>query len=468
MGIANGSVLRWLYFLAASILLTLSSVVPQRGFAQTINAAPQGDNAVWLSGTTIMGSSAIIDANAFTGDICAKIAAALTSTSFPAGGVIDARGALPAGMTHQVCANSPSSGLVSQPPAATILLPAGTIILPVPWVLANQTRIIGEGRQQTSISAETTMNGTMLFSGSVLIQMGSSSWCPSTGCTGIVVSEMFLEGFGSVLPNLDAIDNSFAGEFSRVEHVTVSDFTGNGLLIKGAVVGGLADNSGPYSDLAIGNTNAGPTPTTACITLEAQTRGIHGLTCTSNATPLAGIYLDGSGNTIEDVHFEGVQDAILVGSQEVAAGNTVINITGVDGGNSGPVTNDIHISSHTQVGGAANVSGLTLEGIAPYGVIMQYTVQDDLTGINVPKTDNVALYALGSPFGSGYTLFSTSPTPSTTVPGLPTWGVGVTSIGTNQSCNTPGALYSNTAGGSNTTVFVCTESTGTLSWQPIA
>lgn len=474
MGIGNSSAFKCLLLSITVILLALYSVAPEAANAQTINKAPQGDNAVWLNGTTIDGSSAIIDASAFSGaDICAKIAAALTTTtSFPPGGVIDARGAFPAGTTRQVCANSPSSGLTSQPPAATILLPAGTIILPVPWVLANQTRIIGEGRQQTTISTETTMSGSTTFSGSALIQMGSSSWCPSTGCTGIVVAEMFLEGNGSsITATVDGIDNAFAGEFSQVESVTISDFTGNGLLIQGAVASGLADSSGPYSDLTISNINADPTSTTACITIEAQTHGIHGLTCTSNATPTAGVYLDGSGNTIEDMHFEGVVAGILVGSQHVAAANSIINISGVDGGNSGPVTYDVQISSNTQTGGAPNVSDLTLVAISPYGTIKDYVVQDNLTGINIPKTDNVALYALGDPFGSGYTLFSTSPvTPSSSVPtnGLPTWGVGGSTLGATESCNTPGALYSNTSGGSGSTVFVCTESTGTLSWQPIA
>jgi hypothetical protein len=475
MKIANSSAFKCSFFSATVILLALYSVGPETAHAQTINSAEQGDNAVWLNSTHIAGSSAFIDASAFTTatDICAKIAAALTTTaSFPAGGVIDARGAFPTGTTRQVCANSPSSTLTSQPPAATILLPAGTIILPVPWVLADQTRIIGEGREQTTISTETTSNGSKNFSGSALIQMGSSSWCPSTGCTGVVVAEMFLEGNGSVLTaTVDGIDNAFAGEFSQVESVTVSDFTGNGLLVQGAVASGLADNSGPYSNLAISNISGDPTSTTSCIDLEAQTHGIHGLTCTSNGNPTAGIYLDGSGNTIEDVHFEGVIAGVLVGSQHVAAADSIINISGVDGGNSGPVTYDIQISSNTQSGGAPNVSDLTLIAISPFGTIKSYVVQDNLTGINIPKTDNVALYALGDPFGSGYTLFSTSPvTPSSSVPtnGLPTWGVGTTNLGTTDSCDTPGALYSNTSGGSGSTVFVCTESTGTLSWQPIS
>jgi len=90
-------------------------------------------------------------------------------------------------------------------------------------------------------------------------------------------------------------------------------------------------------------------------------------------------------------------------------------------------------------------------------------VKDDLTGIDIPKADNVALYALGETFGGGYTLFGATPVTPGTTAGLPTWGVGVTNVGS-ETCNTPGALYSNTSGGTGSTIFVCTAA---LTWQSI-
>jgi hypothetical protein len=477
MKIADRLAVRSMVLSAIWIFSLWCATAPQRASAQTVTGSQKlGDNAIWTNSTTITGSSAFIDASVFSGtDICAKIANALSSSSFPAGGVLDARAVLTGSLG--TCASSPSD-LLSSPPAATILLPAGVITLPDTWVLGNQMRIIGEGRGQTTITPSSTFSTSK---GSALLQMGSSSCTTTSPCTGIVISELWVQGnTGETVP-ADGIDNPYAGAFSYVEHATVSYFTGNGLLIEGAVASSgsntyLADGSGPYSDLIISNVSTGTsaaTASTTCINLQAQTRGIHGLTCTANGSPTAGSYLDGSNNTIEDVHFEGVITGVLVGSQHVAAGNSVINVSGADG--SGPVDYDIQVSSNTQTGGSPNVSDLTLEGISPYGFIKDFVVLDNLTGVSIPKADNVALYALGNSFGSGYSLFSTTPvTPSSSVPtnGLPTWGVGGTNLGsTTETCNTPGALYSNTAGGTGSTVFVCTEATqsgGQPTWQPIA
>ena len=472
MRISKSPACEWL-LLSVFIFLAAYATAPGSVSAQTINNSVQGANAVWGYNSTaakeeVYGSLSAIDASVFAGsDICAQIANALGSANLAPGGVVDARGSL--AVTSGTCVKSPSEIVTTQ--QVTILLPAGTIKLPHTWVLGNRTRLIGEGRNLTTIAPTSSFSTSL---GNSLIQMGSSTLCSSAApCTGVVISELWIQGSTSETVPADGVDNSYAGAFSYLEHVTITNFTGNGLLIQGAIAGSdLADGSGPYVDLIISNVSTGvsaATATTTCINLQAQTGGIHGLTCTANAVPTAGIYLDGSNNTIKDVHIEGVIAGILVGSHHAAVANIVESISGVDG--SGNVTNDVEISN-AQTGGVNNVSDLTLMGISPYGHIVNYVVLDQLTGISISKTDNVALYALGDGLGSGYTLFSTSPvTPSTTVPtnGLPTWGVGTTTLGTTDSCNIPGALYSNTSGsGSLATVFVCTESTGTLSWQPIA
>jgi hypothetical protein len=70
---------------------------------------------------------------------------------------------------------------------------------------------------------------------------------------------------------------------------------------------------------------------TACVKIQAQTRGLHNLTCTSNSNtanqgggewPSAAIYLDSYNTTIENVHVEGFYDAIVVGDFADGQGGT--------------------------------------------------------------------------------------------------------------------------------------------------
>jgi len=72
--------------------------------------AQLGDNAVWASGTSIQGSGAFVDAAAFCGslgssscsgpnfDFCAVLKTALSNLTMlsPPGGIVDARGVVPA------------------------------------------------------------------------------------------------------------------------------------------------------------------------------------------------------------------------------------------------------------------------------------------------------------------------------------------------------------------------------------
>jgi hypothetical protein len=61
------------------------------------------------------------------------------------------------------------------------------------------------------------------------------------------------------------------------------------------------------------------------VQLRAATRGLHGITVTTRSSqsdpsdqPLAGIYLDASNNAIEDAHFEGFYDGIVVGANKTS------------------------------------------------------------------------------------------------------------------------------------------------------
>ena len=304
-----------------------------------------------------------------------------------------------------------------------------------------------------------------------MIDFGSSALC-GTQCSSIGLSGVTLDGQGQAV---NGVVNNNAGELSYVRDTTIKCVEGAGSTGAGLYIGSGANNSGPYRDLWIfaggtgvcsqGNANTN----TACVRIAgASTRGVHGITCTANGTPYAGIYLDGSNNTIEDAHFEGVVDGIAVGDSGPAASNVVLNITGGGGGStSGPIDNIVHICSSTSTatpcstssGPVTDLSLLSIAGNqAQYHAV--YMVVDNVTGTSIPAPawpgqGFVGLYALGEPIGSGYSRFVTNTVASSTSV-TPTWGVGTTVPGS--TCTDQnGSLFSNTSGtnGGLNTLFVC-------------
>jgi len=187
----------------------------------------------------------------------------------------------------------------------------------------------------------------------------------------------------------------------------------------------------------------------ACVQiLNAETRGIHGITCTLDGTPLAGIYLDGSNNTIEDAHFEGVGDGIVIGDSSLltfpASGNTIINITGAAG--SGAVTNVIHICNPSAASSPCSSSSLGAQDLTISGVLGDFVtnvIKDEMTGTTIPvptsgshaHVEEVGIYVLGEAVGNGFSRF-------TTYSGAPTWGVGA--LGPGSASCLPGTLFSST------------------------
>jgi hypothetical protein len=467
---------RWLFCKVLVVLLSWLAVSPRVTQAQTT-----GNNAVFgSSGPT--GSAAWIDASVwYTGttgpDLCLVIRDILTSaTAFPTypatGAVIDARGIILSSSGTQTCNDqpwappAPSGGW----PPATILLPAANINIKVTWTLPSNTRIVGEGRT-TDLLNEIT-SGDM-------IDMGSS------GCTAgsnISIENLKLTG---QTDQINGIVNNCAQDGSYVNHVNLYEIG-----LTGLTVGVNATGSGPYSDIDY----SGSPGTPVCVILQAQTQGLHGFTCIgdpsvsdSNHPGHAAIYLDGSNNTVEDVHFEGFWDGIQVGDSATASGNTIFN---VDGSNSsaGPVTTVVHICgplSHTSTGQCAHtnetINDLTILQVRnDKGGTCTTTVQDDLTGTTttlgttaVPGT-TVGMYALGDPVSglstAQYSRFAIDPSsvvgPQSclvngshyplTSSAVPTWGLGGAALSTSATCTTPGALYSNTAGTSTTnSIYVC-------------
>lgn len=280
-------------------------------------------------------------------------------------------------------------------------------------------------------------------------------------------------------------------DFSNVGAVPSSN-----QIVSGLVIDVGAADSGPYSNIVFnGSTSCGSSNSaftcslTACVRINTQTRGIHGITCEGHGVvgdqiPEAAIYLDGSNNTIEDVHIEGFYDGVVVGDQAKVSGNTLINISGAQG--KGPLYNTVHICAGVMVTNTAcsntssPVGDLSLFGIrsAPNNIVAT-PVRDDLNGVNVNSSStnaNVGMYILGEQVGSTgqqYSRFTTANvglmqgSNPTALP-VPSWGVGTSSINPGTSCNTTnnlaGSLYSNTMGSSQSTIYVCSNGV----WKPIA
>lgn len=221
------------------ILIGLLLVLPSDTIAQT-----GGYNAICTASTGCTpnaASVAYIDASVFSNpatlDFCGVLHYILTPSNHilpsTAPVVIDARGLPGQTSTNMTCAASPWAGITAPP--ATILLPSGTITVGNTWILPSNTRLIGTGDNVynglgTVIKAGSTMTT------STMIQFGSSS-----GATGISVERLTLNGLGS---SVTGIVNQYAQDRSYVDHVSLYQIRGTGLLVENN-----ATNSGPYSNI---------------------------------------------------------------------------------------------------------------------------------------------------------------------------------------------------------------------------
>jgi hypothetical protein len=157
----------------------------------------------------VVNSSSFIDASVFIAhgsDFCAVLTYMLNPTHgvIPSGGaVVDARG-LNSNVTSMTCAASPWAGITGPPPA-TVLLPAGTIVIQHPgWILPPNTRVIGVGNDDVATGTSTVTSGTIIqackggqtgcslpfAAGDTIITMCNSS------CSGVSVENLSLDGQG--------------------------------------------------------------------------------------------------------------------------------------------------------------------------------------------------------------------------------------------------------------------------------
>jgi hypothetical protein len=469
-----------------SILIGLISafvVAPSWSGGQT-PATAQGNNIVFSGSATVAPSTAFIDASAFctsrctSNDFCVTLGLALAKVP-TTGAIVDARGLVPpagsAGAAPPVatCANTnPFASLPASSPV-TVLLPAAFISIGTTWKLPDRTRIIGVVGSQ---GADTTISARSGFSGD-MIQMGGACSSPATG---VAIEHLVLMAANS--QSVNGIHNVCAQDLSYVNDVSIEMVAETGLVIDASAI-----NSGPYSNInftgySCGSSGCHP----ECVSMNSQTRGLHGITCIGdssvstrpmNAGPVyPAVEVNASNNAVENVHIEGFWDGVEVGNIGSAVGNVVIsNVTGADSALNGPVTNVVHICGASNLNGdpcaktsaSTSVSDVTIVGATNNDGALAESVEDDASGSAIGILNATGqypgftgFYALGEPFGgAGYTRFATSPTiassnasKSFNTTNVPTWQVG-TAISTSSAC-APGALFSSTTGSSN--FYVCT------------
>lgn len=485
-------------YLLSMLVLGIVTLAPVRSVAQ------QGDKTVYTTNDSLTPSTSWIDASAFcsvtgsggtnscvvssTFDFCAVLSSALHSlltVSSPAGGVVDARGVLSvpprSAYPTELCQSNPFSQ-VSQTNThpITILLPPFTVeitSLAGSWTLPNNVKLVGVG-------LSTVLEGDSGCCSPALIEMGpppTSGSCTST-YTGIGIEHLQIITKGS----FGGIDNECAGASSYVRDVKISGLTNTVSLGGDALtIGAGAANSGPYTDIYVqvapGQNTCGSGTGYKCVNINAQTRGLHGITCQGgeqNASPnqVAAIVVNGSNNSIEDVHVESWYDAIQIGSTAAGVSNVFVSNVEASTNSCGAVKNTVHLCGSQNGDNPAcpsygPLTDVSIMGVSNGPVQSQQpvvSIQDDATGTTIegcqgpicPAPITTGMYFLGRPLGSTgeYSRFAINPATSnfygnaTTV--VPTWGADTGSISGSQ-CYTPGAIYSNTTMGGGQ-VYVCT------------
>src|SRR6202049_1211665 len=380
----------WMFFATVAVLAGWFSASPISAAAQS-----QGNNAVYYelsvppySALCCQGSRAFIDASMFKGqasDICGVIYYIFTHGYPSSGTVVDARG-LNSTITSMTCAAGTTpwnngSTFVNVP--STILLPAGTIVIPTTWVLPNNTTVIGEGddsypppatASSTALQACLPSTNSCSFTGTDMIDLGTPPVCPSINgiptCNNVSVERLALDGQGQ---SLNGIVNSNAQTGSHVDHVRLYQIRGTGLL-----VGGHSFDSGPYSNIVFDTGTYVGDSSTVCVNINGQTgtRGFHNLTCVSETNDAtAAVLLDSSNNSLEDVRIVGFYDGIRVGANANAQSNVLINIIGdtLPGNiHNPPPINVVHITSMGHLVSDISIMGANNAG----GSTDTFTIQD--------------------------------------------------------------------------------------------
>ncbi len=417
-------------------------------------------------------SIAVIDASAFssqTGTLCGQVNAAqswintqTTRLGLDYFATVDARG-----ITNLTCAQGetpfdnvpPNNPPTSYPfSGMTLLLPAGVIQTTVPWKLPNFVEIVGAGTGDvTAAGNETIIRAASNFSGQNVLQVDSTSALPCCHyifSVDIILENLVIDGNGK---NINGISNSLLGHGFRANHVGLVNLGNTGLYLSNAGF------SGPYDNITFSEGTANSSATTCIQVIGAgsyATEGFHHVKCTANSnTPAAGIKIDATDNTLEDVVISGFQDGVLIGSEGAAVGNHIEHV--IDTSASSVYNSTIHLSTNF-LDSDTSIVGVYNECVTGGGINCKLvTIQDDVTGTNVVDT-TVAQYFVGNHNLTtvGYPRFAATTSLS---PSVPTWLSGaVAPAGT---CPQIGTLFSNS--GSGGALWVCANTSSGAKWTLI-
>jgi hypothetical protein len=471
--------LRVVMFVTVLAVLTIAT---SRVLAQT------GDNAVCAttscSGTGgIVASPAFIDASVFgttTTDLCSKINSALGQ--LPAtGGIVDARG-LNSGNTAMTCAAGTTpwlQGTTFTTTPSDILLPAAEICIQSKWVIPDRTRVFGAGMWGSNGTYIYAANKTVgkpagcskfsqTFSDTEMIDMGyngtptgypsSPAPCPTSNvCTGVAIDGLTLDGSGL---DIGGIVNTNSEGLSYANQLTIREVLGTSTTPVAALTSS-APGVSRYTNIQSGSGSFTDNSTTECVALSQSSGlgGVHGMTCTgSDPAPSAALFLDASSNSVEDLHFEGFGDGVLVAN----VGNLLLNVE-TSTSTIGPSNYAAYLCGSSSASpcptSGVNATDTVVLGLSSGGIATKpNTLKDDVTGTTLlNSTDSsVAMYVLGEPDPSSSTSSFSRLSSS---PRFPTFGEGNGTPGT--TCSSPGSVYSNwgaTYTGSANTIWVCVGS----------
>ena len=261
--------------------------------------------------------------------------------------------------------------------AQRVLFPAGTYAVSNTLVIPTKTQIFGVGRGDPGF-ANTVIKALPNFPrGAAVVQMGPA---PGPGF-GVQIENMTVTGSGVASV---CLLNSYSQEQSFGRNLILGDCTETGL----RVVGGAAQNSGPFDNLEI-LTGAAGKAHTLCVEVSSvgSFRGIRGLTCNADgysSRPAVGMQLDGSG-VYQDIHVEHFATAVTLGSATYSADTLIF----ADGSFGPDVTTGLQITT----GPHTNNQNLTVLGISC--VSCKTLLRDDMTGTSISDS-SVGWYLLGN------------------------------------------------------------------------
>ena len=222
----------------------------------------------------------------------------------------------------------------------------------------------------------------------------------------------------SATQTFGGIFDQFAGPSSFVNEVRMQDLNETGLMI-------ATDGSGPYTNItyiAVSGSCSGMNfASPRCVDIEAQTQGLHGITCLGDQQTAAttggggpGIVVNASNNSIKDAHVEAFWDGVAIADPASTSSLGNINVSNIYGGHSnncgstaGFVTNVVHLcgpnakqeACHSASGAVTNVTILQAANEKP----TLNTVLDDVTGTVIASCGSpgcslpltTAMYSLG-------------------------------------------------------------------------